>query len=104
MSGIASISGSFQAVLGISMPSGFEMVVILVIALLLFGRRLPEVMRSMGRGVVEFKKGIKGIEDDVDVESAARSRSSIQTPAPGPTAASTAPTSPAPGASERDQK
>jgi len=47
-------------------PSGFELVVIMVIALLLFGKRLPEVARSLGKGVVEFKKGLKGIEDDVE--------------------------------------
>ncbi len=32
---------------------------------LLFGNRLPSVMRSLGQGVVEFKKGLQGIEDDV---------------------------------------
>lgn len=45
--------------------SPFEIVVILVIALLLFGKRLPEVGRSLGKGIVEFKKGIKGVEDEV---------------------------------------
>ena len=48
---------------------GWEWIVILIAALLLFGKRLPEVMRSMGRGIVEFKKGVKGIEDDIDSES-----------------------------------
>ncbi len=43
-----------------------EMIVIGIIALLLFGKRLPEVARSLGKGVVEFKKGLRGIEDDVD--------------------------------------
>lgn len=43
-----------------------EIVVILVIALLLFGKRLPEVGRSLGKGIVEFKKGLKGVEDDVE--------------------------------------
>ncbi len=42
---------------------------IVIVALLLFGKRLPEVMRSMGRGIVEFKKGIKGIEDEIEQES-----------------------------------
>lgn len=46
--------------------SGWELIVILVIALLLFGRRLPEVGKSLGKGIVEFKKGIKGIEDEVE--------------------------------------
>ena len=50
-------------------PGSPKWIVILIIALLLFGRRLPEVMRSMGKGVVEFKKGIKGIEDEVELES-----------------------------------
>lgn len=42
-----------------------HMIVILVIALLVFGHRLPEVGRSLGRGIVEFKKGLKGIDDEV---------------------------------------
>ena len=52
--------------LAIWTPSGFELVVILVVALLLFGKRLPDVARSLGKGIVEFKKGVKGIEDDVE--------------------------------------
>jgi sec-independent protein translocase protein TatA len=48
------------------MPGGIEWIVILVVALLIFGKRLPEVMKSMGRGIVEFKKGLKGVEDDVE--------------------------------------
>lgn len=43
-----------------------EMVILGAIALLLFGKRLPEVARSLGKGIVEFKKGVSGIEDDVD--------------------------------------
>jgi sec-independent protein translocase protein TatA len=50
-------------------PSGFELIVIMVVALLLFGKRLPEVARSLGKGVVEFKKGLKGVEDDLDQSS-----------------------------------
>ncbi len=48
------------------MPGGIEWIVILIVALLIFGKRLPEVMKSMGRGIVEFKKGVKGVEDDVE--------------------------------------
>jgi sec-independent protein translocase protein TatA len=44
----------------------WEVMVILLVVLLLFGNRLPSVMRSLGKGVTEFKKGIEGIEDDVD--------------------------------------
>lgn len=42
-----------------------EMLVIGVILLLLFGRRLPEVGRSLGQGIVEFKKGLKDVTDDI---------------------------------------
>jgi sec-independent protein translocase protein TatA len=48
------------------MPGHLEMLIIAGIALLLFGHRLPSVMRSLGRGVVEFKKGVQGIEEDID--------------------------------------
>jgi sec-independent protein translocase protein TatA len=40
--------------------------IVLVIGLLLFGRRLPEMGRSLGKGIVEFKKGLAGIEDDIE--------------------------------------
>ncbi len=43
-----------------------EIGLIAVVALLLFGKRLPEVARSLGKGVTEFKKGLKNIEDDVE--------------------------------------
>lgn len=51
---------------GFISPGPLELCVIGGIILLLFGNRLPSVMRSMGRGIVEFKKGVSGIEDDVD--------------------------------------
>lgn len=41
-----------------SLPSGSEYIVILVVALLLFGKRLPEIMRGLGSSVREFKKGM----------------------------------------------
>ena len=43
-----------------------HIIVLGVIAVLLFGDRLPEVMRSLGRGMVEFKKGLSGIETALD--------------------------------------
>jgi sec-independent protein translocase protein TatA len=48
------------------MPGGIEWIIILIVALLIFGKRLPEVMKSLGKGIVEFKKGIKGVEDEVE--------------------------------------
>ena len=47
-------------------PGPAEMMIILVIGVLLFGKRLPEVGRSLGKGIVEFKKGVRGIEDEID--------------------------------------
>jgi sec-independent protein translocase protein TatA len=41
-----------------------EMLVVLGVAVLLFGKRLPEVGRSLGKGIIEFKKGLRGIEDE----------------------------------------
>lgn len=58
-----------------------EMVIVGIIALLLFGKRLPEVARSLGKGIVEFKKGIHGIEDDIH-DHAHRSTAQQSRPVP----------------------
>ncbi len=44
--------------------AGFDGLVILIIALLIFGKRLPEVMRSLGKGISEFKKGMNDIAQE----------------------------------------
>ena len=54
-----------------------ELIIILAVILLLFGaKRIPEVMRSFGKGVSEFKRGIKEIEGDLqkDVDQADSSK------------------------------
>lgn len=56
-------------VLGLGFPGGYEWLILLILGLLIFGRRLPEVGRSLGRSIVEFKKGIKGIDDEIESES-----------------------------------
>ena len=40
-------------------PGGPEFWVVLIVALLLFGHRIPGMARSLGSGIVEFKKGLK---------------------------------------------
>jgi len=51
------------------MPGMPELIVLAVLGLLFFGKRLPEVGRSLGKGIVEFKRGLKGIEEEVEQSS-----------------------------------
>ncbi len=46
-----------------------EIMVLVVLGVLLFGRKLPDVGRYLGKSIVEFKKGVKGLEDDLDTGS-----------------------------------
>jgi len=47
-------------------------ILLLIVGVLLFGRRLPEIGKYLGKGLVEFKKGLKGLEDDLDVSTTPR--------------------------------
>ncbi|MBI4577104.1 MAG: twin-arginine translocase TatA/TatE family subunit [Planctomycetes bacterium] len=71
------------------LPGPLEWVVIGVVAVLVFGRRLPEVGRSLGRGIVEFKKGIRGVQDEIEAEASR--------PQPGPPHTGAAPNAASPG-------
>ena len=53
-------------VLGLFSLGPWELVAIGIAAILLFGRRLPDVGRSLGRGIVEFKKGLRGMADEIE--------------------------------------
>ncbi|MCO6046640.1 twin-arginine translocase TatA/TatE family subunit [Aeoliella sp. ICT_H6.2] len=44
-------------------PGPLQILIVLVIVLLLFGNRLPSLARSMGQSLVEFKKGVKEIDE-----------------------------------------
>lgn len=46
-----------------------EIVVILVLGVLLFGRRLPQVGNYLGKSIIEFKKGMHGLEDNLDMNA-----------------------------------
>ena len=72
---------AFSTPLAIGMPNGFEWLIIAGIGLLVFGKRLPEVGKSLGKGIVEFKKGLKGVEDEVTAADADIDR---QAAAPAP--------------------
>lgn len=68
---------------GLSMP---EMMLILIVALLLFGKRLPEVARSMGKSVVEFKKGMTEVTEKI-TEVGDQAQKSIEAPPVAPASA-----------------
>jgi len=57
-----------------------ELMVVGFVALLIFGNRLPSVMRSLGKSVTEFKKGVSGIEDDIDQAVTADTKKPTTTP------------------------
>ena len=66
-------SFSAASFLALGIPGGMgEWLLIAAVGLLLFGKRLPEVGRSLGKGIVEFKKGLKGVEDDIEDASEAK--------------------------------
>lgn len=46
---------------------GWEWIIIALVILLLFGgKKIPELMRGLGKGVKSFKKGMQDVEDDVN--------------------------------------
>ena len=53
-----------------------ELMIVAGVILLLFGSRLPKVMRSLGEGIVEFKRGVQGVEDDSHATPADRGHDS----------------------------
>lgn len=58
--------------------SPFTMLLLGAIAVLLFGERLPEVARSFGKGLMELKKGMHGLQDEL--QNAVNSATSVEEP------------------------
>lgn len=56
---------NMQSVLAFGFPGGWEWMIVLVVAVLIFGKRLPEIARGLGKSITEFKKGIKETENEV---------------------------------------
>ncbi len=54
--------------LAITWPGPFEMMLLAGLGLLIFGRRLPEVGRNIGKGIVEFKRGLKEAETEITTD------------------------------------
>jgi sec-independent protein translocase protein TatA len=75
------MTGLLAGMLGLG---GMEWIILIVLGVLLFGRKLPEVGRSLGKGIVEFKKGLKGLEDEVDGSSGTATRAEAPAEAPRP--------------------
>jgi sec-independent protein translocase protein TatA len=66
-----------------------EIILVLVIALLVLGpKKLPEVGRSVGKGLREFKDGVSGLtggdDDEPETAKVVRSSASTSTPTPEP--------------------
>jgi len=72
------------ATLGFFTLTPTAVLVILLLGVLLFGKKLPEMGRMLGRGVVEFKKGLRGLEDEVDTASSAPRQEAPPLEAPRP--------------------
>ena len=46
-----------------------EIVIIAIVVLLLFGgKKIPELMKGIGKGVKNFRDGVKGLEDDIKLD------------------------------------
>lgn len=85
-----------MTVLALLGPLGpWEIILIALALLLLFGRRLPEVGRSLGQGLLEFKKGVQGVKDKIDPETPVESATPDASPQPAGTTPTTPDASPA---------
>ena len=59
------MTNEIMNILAFGLPGNTEWIVILIVAVLIFGRRLPDIARSVGKSITEFKKGIHEAKDEV---------------------------------------
>lgn len=56
-----------NSMLAIGMPGGWELVIIVLVIILLFGaKKIPELARGLGKGIREFKDATKEIKSEID--------------------------------------
>ncbi len=56
-----------NSVLAFGMPGGWELVIIVLVIILLFGaKKIPELAKGLGRGIREFKDASKEIKDEIE--------------------------------------
>ncbi|MFT4022928.1 MAG: twin-arginine translocase TatA/TatE family subunit [Flavihumibacter sp.] len=68
-----------NSLLMISMPGGSEWILIILVVLLLFGgRKIPELMRGLGRGIREFNDAKNNVKDEI--EQGMREKDTPKTP------------------------
>jgi len=56
-----------NSILAFGMPGGWELVMIVLVIILLFGaKKIPELAKGLGKGIREFKDATKEIKDEID--------------------------------------
>ena len=56
-----------NSILAFGMPGGWELVIIVLVIILLFGaKKIPELAKGLGKGIREFKDATKEIKDEID--------------------------------------
>ena len=66
--------------IGFGLPHGMEWLIVLAVILLLFGHRIPGMARSLGSGITEFKRGLKGGNKDGTSKAEAKPEASAAEP------------------------